>query len=302
MNSFQIKYFLVLCRELNFVKASEELNITQQGLYKSIKALETELGVPLIIRDNGKVTLTSYGEYARSNLQGVLSSIEKTKSELAEMQRSNRRIISAAVLEGYCKDKAYTLEDILGPPPDKFKLMLHTCTYDEGIRLLEDDIVDFFIVKGPVDNRKLNVIDVAYERFFAVIPSGDPLAHNDIIKISDLNCKKLIIYNEKYRFYNNFFTKCKRYGFCPTILNTANEASAIFLPCILGEGIGIVPEFSVRTEMQSIGQIKIVPFEEAMDEEMCFSVLNGTAVPAYLKNYIAKWKQQSPRIRPPKNR
>ena len=291
MNSFQIKYFLVLCEELNYAKASAKLSITQQGLNKSIKALETELGVPLVIRKDGKMSLTSYGEYAREHLSCVLDKINNIRNELAEMRSNNSKIISVAILEGYCKDKAFTLDDLLGPTPPDIKMIPHICTFEEGIQMLEENIVDLFIAKGPITDEKLSVLDTVYEHFYAVIPENDSLAEKSLIGINDLRNKKLIIFNEKYKNYKNFFAKCERYGFIPSILNTADEASAIFLPCILGDGIGIVPEFSIRSELNNVKQIKIVPFASEMDEEMCFSVLKGTITPEYIKSYVKFWKR-----------
>lgn len=289
MNSFQIKYFLVLCEELNYAKASERLNITQQGLSKSVKALEAEVGVPLFIRNDRCIALTSYGEYARNRLSMVLNNIESIKQELAQMRDSKRKIISLAILEGYCKDRAFTLEDLLGAPPAEMKMVPHICTFEEGVRMLEEEIVDVFVTKGPISHRRLKVINTTYEHFFAVVPTADELSEKPRIGISDLRNKKLIIFNEKYKFYSNFFAKCEKYGFVPKLLNTADEVSAIFLPCILGEGIGIVPEFSVKEELKNIAQIKIVPFEEEMDEQMCFTVLEDTVVPKPVSDYISRW-------------
>lgn len=289
MNSFQIRYFLVLCEELNYAKASERLNITQQGLSKSIKALEAEVGVPLFIKNDRRVALTSYGEYARNRLSVVLNNIESIKQELAQMKDSKRKIISFAILEGYCKDRAFTLEDLLGAPPAEMKMVPHICTFEEGVRMLEEEIVDVFVTKGPISHRRLKAINTTYEHFFAVVPTADELSEKPRISISDLRNKKLIIFNEKYKFYSNFFAKCEKYGFVPELLNTADEVSAIFLPCILGEGIGIVPEFSIKEELKNIAQIKIVPFEEEMDEQMCFAVLEETVVPKPIRDYISRW-------------
>lgn len=289
MNSAQIKYFLTLCEEMNFCRASEKLNITQQGLSKSIQALEEELQVPLFKRYAHQLKLTEYGEYAYNRLGFVLDNIEKTKYDLAEMQRYNKRIISIAILEGYVKDNAFSIDSLLGPPPPNMQIIPYYCSYEQGINMLESELVDFFITKGPVSEEKLSVIATVYEHFSAVIPISDPLSASKEIFISDLSTRRVIIFNEKYKFYNNFIKKCQNNGFRPDILNTANEISSIFLPCICNKGIGIVPTHAIQNEFKNIPQISIIPFNREMDEEMCFTVLKKSRLPRVTSDFIHTW-------------
>lgn len=289
MNSAQINYFLVLCEEMNYHRASERLNITQQGLSKSIRALEEELGVPLFKRTTHQLLLSEYGEYARIRLSFVLSNINRIKRDLLEMQESRKRLVSLAILEGYCKDNAFTLSDLLGPPPEQIQIVHYYCTYEEGLSLLESETADLFITKGPVDENELDIIATTSEHFFAVVPVGNELSEKRTLSVQDLKGQKIVIFNEKYKFYKNFNQKCQNHGFVPDVLNTANDASAIFLPCILGQGIGIVPEFSIRPELKEVKQIKIIPFDEEMDEEMCFTVLKGSRPPKTIKRFVEDW-------------
>lgn len=59
-----IEAFFVICRHRNISKAAAELFITQSALSSRLKALEDELGCPLLIRAKGKreISLTTQGQ------------------------------------------------------------------------------------------------------------------------------------------------------------------------------------------------------------------------------------------------
>ena len=61
MEQRQLLNFLSVCEEKSITKAADRRIITRQGLSKSIRDLEEELGVKLFERDKNRVELTEYG-------------------------------------------------------------------------------------------------------------------------------------------------------------------------------------------------------------------------------------------------
>lgn len=57
----KLRHVVVLARRLNYVRAADELGITQPTLTRSIQALERQLQVRLFDRDHGSVNLTPRG-------------------------------------------------------------------------------------------------------------------------------------------------------------------------------------------------------------------------------------------------
>lgn len=58
----KLRHLTVLARRLNYVRAADELGITQPTLTRSIQALERQLRVRLFDRDHGSVSLTPQGQ------------------------------------------------------------------------------------------------------------------------------------------------------------------------------------------------------------------------------------------------
>ena len=46
-----LRYFVEVARRQGFTRASESLHVTQPAISKAVKALEEELGTPLLLRE-----------------------------------------------------------------------------------------------------------------------------------------------------------------------------------------------------------------------------------------------------------
>ena len=62
MDFDQLFYFQTVAKYKSFTKASEELNLSQPALSRSILRLEEEIGVPLFERKSRGVVLNQYGK------------------------------------------------------------------------------------------------------------------------------------------------------------------------------------------------------------------------------------------------
>lgn len=87
----QLYNFHVLSRTLHFTEAARELYITQPTLSASIKALETELDTPLLIREGRRnVRLRSREKNSTKNLGPFLGRSTKHSTRLGK--RGHRQI------------------------------------------------------------------------------------------------------------------------------------------------------------------------------------------------------------------
>ena len=75
MNIDQLERFYHSALQKSITAAAEQMNITPQGMSRSIKALEKELDVELLEKKSSGVTLTAKGEELLPLIKNVLDNI-----------------------------------------------------------------------------------------------------------------------------------------------------------------------------------------------------------------------------------
>ncbi|GHV32848.1 LysR family transcriptional regulator [Spirochaetia bacterium] len=94
INHRQFVNFLGLCEEKSFSKAAEKLNISQQGLGKSIKQIEDELDIVLFSRSPRGIELTEAGCVLQSSLRPYMNSYEHVLDEIKQLKTRTSQNIS----------------------------------------------------------------------------------------------------------------------------------------------------------------------------------------------------------------
>lgn len=97
----QIKYFVTVVKCNSFTEAAEECYISQSAISQQIRALEDDLGVKLIYRENRKFSLTPAGEYFYNQSLILLDEAERLRRETVRIDKKNNRQIRIGYLKCY---------------------------------------------------------------------------------------------------------------------------------------------------------------------------------------------------------
>jgi len=79
----RLQHLLALVEHAHFGRAAKALNISQPALTQSIQALEAELGVTLVDRKRGAVTLTVFGDLVVERIRLLLTQGADLRREIA---------------------------------------------------------------------------------------------------------------------------------------------------------------------------------------------------------------------------
>lgn len=97
----QIKYFQAVVRCKSFTEAAEECFISQSAISQQIQALEQELGVKLLNRQNRKFSLTPAGEHFYRKSLVLISDFERMCNETVRIANKDQAELRIGYLKCY---------------------------------------------------------------------------------------------------------------------------------------------------------------------------------------------------------
>ena len=98
----QIRYFQSVVQNNSLSEAAEECHISQSAISQQIKALEAELGFPLLERKNRKFVLTPAGEHFYKKSLVLVADYEQICRESARIARGEDAVLKIGFLRSYC--------------------------------------------------------------------------------------------------------------------------------------------------------------------------------------------------------
>ncbi len=116
----QIEMFVAAAEEQHFSRAAERCHIVQSGLSAAIRALETELGTSLFIRNTRRVELSAAGEVFLPEARRILAALRTAKHSLSAVRTgaSGRIVISTVQSLASLLDIPRILQDFSRTNPD----------------------------------------------------------------------------------------------------------------------------------------------------------------------------------------
>ncbi len=92
-----LRYFIAVAEELHFSRAAERLHIEQSPLSRTIKKLESDLGVILLERTTRGTRLTWAGQVFLEDARRIVVSFEQAKANAKSAAKGNRGALRVAL-------------------------------------------------------------------------------------------------------------------------------------------------------------------------------------------------------------
>jgi len=260
-----LKTFCIVSQYKSFKKAAEILNITQPGITKRIKSLETELNCSLFTRTPQFVILTKEGMEFLPYAERIVQISEEGVSNLNSDSFKKKLAIGGAPT---------TCFQILPEIVKRFiedtgiKVEIYTAPSREIIDLLLDKIIDCGFTTTKIPFTYLDFKKVYTENFIFVKSKGLKLdTYTKIPIIIDiLNGTK----NHPLEKVNELIHNDSRFN----ILCEVNYLMTSKMLIEKGVGVGILPYSDVRKEI-----------EEGLFEEIEIDNINLPKRPIYMVTY-----------------
>ena len=260
MELSQLEVFLTVARERRFSRAADKLFRTQSAVSQTIRKLEEELGEALFDRSSREGVLTDAGkvlyEYAEKliNLRGEAA---ESLSELRELQKG--KLVIAA--------NEFTVLYLL-PVLAEFRRVhsMIKITVERALGShIPDDVLrhaaEFGVLSYEPQEQNLHSVVVYLDELVFVVPPRHPLATAGEVSIRQMGAESFVAhivpspYREKViQLFKSHKTPLHMDLELPTL-------QAIKQFVAMGNGVALVPEISVETEIAR-GELVRIPVRE----------------------------------------
>lgn len=208
----QIIYFLSVVDNNSFTEAAEACFISQSAISQQIKALEVELGVTLLIRQNRKFTVTPAGKYFYQQAKHITQELEQIKIKTAHIAQNIEQHLKIGYLHCYgSKQLSEAINQFTTIHPD-VTLDLVTGTHESLYKLLRTGQVDVVL------NDQRRALSPAYVNYhlitskcFIEISPRNELSHSKELTLEDLQKSTCILLaspeqqEQEIDYYHNTF-------------------------------------------------------------------------------------------------
>jgi len=269
----QLKTFYEVAATGSFTRAAEKLYLTQPAVTQQIRALEAELGFPLLERTGRHVKLTPAGEALLPYPPRILALLEEATSAASEAAGRSAKLLRLGAGDTVA---TYILPDLIKVfhatrPSASLRLVV-----GNSERLLEavlENEVELAIWARQDPHHLIIRYPFYRAPLVAVLQPDDPLARRGELWARELHGRRLLLRGKASairRFIDEFLQRC---GLDTSEAVEMDHLEAIKRTVEIGYGVTVAPAFAVSREV-GLGTLAAVRLADP-----------GAEIPIYYVHY-----------------
>lgn len=181
-----LRYFIVVAEELNFRRAAERIHIDQTPLSRTIRDLEEQLGVALLVRSPRRLELTPAGIKLLEHARVLFIRLQRIKRAVRETDARYRAPLRVGVADGIAQPRLS--ECFVGwraLAPDIPLEIMEMRAAEVSVALRREEIDVGFSFGVPDTESVAQEVAWAYP-LVALLPPDHELATREVVQASEL--------------------------------------------------------------------------------------------------------------------
>ncbi len=238
----QLRYFVTVAELLHFTRAARKLRIAQPPLSRQIQALEKEIGVQLLERSPGRVSLTQSGAIFAEEARAVLNRAEQAIESARAASNGERGIVRMGIGMGLGSAVSRVINAHLALYPN---VELDVVNIPSGYQstALTSRAIDVGFLRPPVDESQIASAEIFTEHLSVVMRKSSPLARYRKLTLRQIADEPLLLIGRPVSsgVYDKTLALFREQGLEPKVIQTEStpldEAGAILVAS--GKGVYI---------------------------------------------------------------
>ena len=300
MELAQLEVFLAVARERRFSRAAEKLFRTQSAVSQTIRKLEDELGESLFDRSSREGVLTDAGQVLYEYAEKLLNLRSEASESLAELRELHKGKLVIAANE-------FTVLYLLPVLAEFRRLhpMIKVIVQRSLGSHIPDDVMRYSAELGVLSYEPqesgLHSIVVYLDELVFVVPPNHPLASAPQVSIRQLGAESFVahIVSSPYREKVLQLFKMHKTPLHMDLELPTLQAIKQFVA--MGNGVALIPEISVETELARQELVAIPVRELRLKRKLRLAYRKDAnlshAARAFLKVAEAKARERKGRYR-----
>jgi DNA-binding transcriptional LysR family regulator len=281
-----LRYFVEVVRQQSFTAASKALFVTQPTVSKMLRVLEEELGLQLLVRDQGsrkrRVIPTDAGQKVFAHAKEMLAceaSLKQDLDALGEL-RAGQLTIGIPPVGATMLAPAISLFHRQWPGVElKF---FESGSHGVEAALRADD-VEIGVLLGPLPDDFESLL-ISDRPLYLVAEKQSRWRHHKKVPLRELAGERFLLYAETFLLNEVIHQACRQVGFIPTVACRSGQWDFIVAMVENGMGIAILPEpYGVQIDRNRFVSIPIV------EPEIPWNLVMGWRRAAYLSRAARAW-------------
>jgi DNA-binding transcriptional LysR family regulator len=241
-----MRYFVAVAEERNFTRAAARLHLAQPSLSRQIRDLESELGVSLLHRGKGGITLTAAGNEYLAQARKLLADSAAAVRVTQAVGRSEHRQLLIGTVEPLMSSGLLgeILKNFSSRQPE-VRVELREVFSVEQHRLIAARELDAgFVYRPPEDSSIYDTFIVLENRHVAALPADNRLGRKSKLFLRDMAGESFVQFSRHLwpERIDAIAQKCVAAGFTMRVVREAQRLHTLLEFVAQGFGVAIVPD------------------------------------------------------------
>ncbi len=277
----QLKYFVTVYEEGQFVKAAEKLHITQSALSQQIQVLEQELGAPLFDKHKRKVqrivSSTPVGKEFYKDAKKIIELSDRLVNKVKDLVSKDLVIRFGTYQLLNKKQIINTIEKIRSRYPLALFKISEFSTPSDVQMALKDDLIDCGVTILPIAHEGLHFEYLGEVKMSLILPNDHRLSNQEEISLDMLKHENWIEIDHKvHPIFRDIESVSRQLGLNERKI--IQEVPTLDLLCHfvnIGKGIAFAPSYIDISDYSNLKMVKIASPFIKLEQVLSYQVQNG---------------------------